>query len=177
MLRAGSVVAARREGKADETFHVETGLRDLAAIGAVVVESIEYTGRGREKPRSRVYLSRELGKPPVHGAAKDIRLSQDDAITGLYEVLPWPRNFSWRIGKDGHLIVTAGGKTLTLKPGETGSLPPLSAEVGLRIEEIVIGPGEDPELLVEEKDYGKIRFGTEISIRYLGRMPIKEVQR
>jgi hypothetical protein len=178
VLLGEAVLAALEQGQGDQTVTVTDGVRKPADIGVIVVERIEYGGEGRDGTAMRVILAGDLPNPPAHSAPSQLTLGLSDSPADLYDVLPWPETISWRLTSDDVLEVQCGSQRMSLAPGQAGTLKVPAADVRVRITEVddtaEIPDGDNVELPIVKKDLGPIRFTSEISIRYLGRLPIVE---
>jgi hypothetical protein len=79
---------------------------------------------------------------------------------------------------DDKLKVVSGETVLELAVGASGELAAVAAEIPVSVEEVDdtadIPDGDDVKLPTVQRDLGKVKFTTAISVRYLGRLKITE---
>jgi len=178
LIMGKELIRAIKEGIGDDSVQLPGGAAEPAEIGAVIVERIHYTGEGRDGVVRRIRLSSGLGDAPQHVTPKEAVIGLDQSTAELYDVLPWPKDVSWRIADDEKLEVSSGKTKLKLAAGESGELASVTAEIPVRIEEVDdtadIPDGDDIELPTVRRDLGKVKFTSKITVRYLGRLKIAE---
>lgn len=175
-IRLGpEALAAIRAGKGDSTFQIKDGIRELSEIGVIVIERMKYGGEGRDGVIKRVVISKRL-EALARQTPEEVVLGLDDPMTKLYDVIPWPKKLSWRITRDGKLQAESDGAQLMLAPGEAGKLASAAAEIHVKLTTYGVMSADDASELppVVEHDLGKVRFTSEISVRFLGRVPMEE---
>ena len=178
LLLSPDLIAAIEKGVGDHSVQLPEGLTELDDIGAVIIERINYAGQGRGGGFTRVRLAADLPEPTQRKTPDKVVIGADHPTSSLYDVLPWPGEISWTLTGDDKLKVTSGQTVLELAVGESGDLASITAEIPVSIEEVDdtadIPDGDDVKLPTVKRDLGKVKFTTEISVRYLGRLKIAE---
>jgi hypothetical protein len=178
LLMGPELIAAIRKGVGDQSVEMPEGITALENIGAVIIERITYTGQGRQGVVKRIRLTADVPDPPRRKTPDKVVIGPDDSHASLYNVLPWPDGISWTLVSEDKLKVVSGETTLELAVGESGELASTVAEIPVSIEEVDdtadIPDGDDVKLPTVQRDLGKVKFTTAISVRYLGRLKIAE---
>jgi hypothetical protein len=181
LLLGADLIAAIKAGVGDQSVEMPEGITDLNDIGAVIIERITYSGQGRQGVVTRIRLTADIPDPPQRKTPGKVVIGVDDSNASLYDVLPWPDGISWSVVGDDKLKVVSGETALELAVGKSGELAPVTAEIPVSVEEVDdtadIPDGDDVKLPTVQRDLGKVKFTTAISVRYLGRLKIREDKR
>jgi hypothetical protein len=178
LLLGPELIAAIKKGLGDQSVQMPEGVTELEEIGAVIIERITYKGEGRTGAVTRIRLAAEMTDPPERKTPDKVAIGLDDSNAALYDVLPWPADLSWSLIDDDKLKVVSGETVVELEVGQSGDLPSVTAEIPVTIEEVDdtadIPDGDDVKLPTVQRDLGKVKFTSALSVRYLGRLKIAE---
>jgi len=151
-------------GDPPDGFVLPRPLHSLDELSWIVVERLRFVGRARRLSVRRAFLSSRPLPPPHHDTKTTIEVAKGAVPFGLFQAIPWPRRFAWKLEKGPRLALHADGFSATLSAGQEVALPGITRGVG-----IVWGNQPPPAA-------ARFNAVTRIKVRFLGQLQLERTE-
>lgn len=167
---------AIRRGETDGSVILSPGLEFPKDVQFVVLERIRFMGEGRHSQQTRLVYLGSLEEYQARTQPERLDLKVWDSSSRVDEVIPWPKSLTWNLTEEGNLLLKWDEERI-LSPGQSLDLPAVFASIPVMQEhhvEILKSKKDPSPSKIIKTDFGRIRFGSRITIRFLGQCTLSE---
>lgn len=167
---------AIRRGETDASVVLSPGLEYPKGVRFAVLERVRFIGEGRHSQQIRLVLLGSLEDFAAQTHPERLDLKIWDSSSRVDEVIPWPKDLTWNLTEEGNLMLK-GAEEKILSPGQSLNLPEMVVSIPMTQErhaEILKAEKEPVPSKIIKTDLGRIKFGSRITVRFLGRRSLSE---